>query len=95
MQFIAEIFDRFQKLFDITGFNDHQLHCVMKFNSAPNAELLKKAVITSINTIPILGTRYISKALNPHWESLGSDLYINAFSVVRTPEESTDSSCFA
>jgi NRPS condensation-like uncharacterized protein len=59
MDYTAEIFDQIQLLFAITGFNDHQLHCVLRFGAKLDAAALKKAVACSIEAIPILGTRYI------------------------------------
>lgn len=59
MDYTAEVFDQFQLLSDINGFNDHQLHCVLRFESGLDGEVLKKAAISSIEAISILGTRYI------------------------------------
>jgi NRPS condensation-like uncharacterized protein len=86
MNYTAEVFDQFQLLYDITGFNDHSLHCVLRFDSAPDAELLKKAVISSIEAIPILGTRYIDGG-RPHWTSLDPDKFGEAFIIARTERE--------
>ncbi len=33
MDFICEAFDQMQRAFDLNGFNDHQLHCVLRFDS--------------------------------------------------------------
>jgi len=86
MDYTAEVFDQVQLLFDITGFNDHQLHCVLKFESGPDAEVLKKAVISSIEAIPILGTRYIDGG-RPRWTSLDPDKLGEAFVITRTEME--------
>ncbi len=32
MDFICEPFDQMQRAFDLNGFNDHQLHCVLRFD---------------------------------------------------------------
>jgi len=85
MQFTAEVFDQVQRLFDVNGFNDHQLHCVLRFDpdAAPDATILSKAVIASIEAIPILGARYIDGA-KPHWESLDRADFARAFTVAQT-----------
>jgi len=45
MDFICEAFDQMQRAFDLNGFNDHQLHCVLRFDSgvAPDAAILRRA----------------------------------------------------
>ena len=65
MDFICEAFDQMQRAFDLNGFNDHQLHCVLRFDSgaAPDAAILTRAVIASIEAIPVLGTRYADGAI--------------------------------
>ena len=87
MNYPAEIFDQMQLLFDLTGFNDHQLHCVLRFESEPDAELLKVAVISSIEAIPILGTRYVDEGRGPRWESIDSARFEDACVVARTEME--------
>ena len=86
MDYTAEVFDQVQLLFDITGFNDHQLHCVLRFETKLDAAVLKKAVTSSIEAIPILGTRYIDGA-RPHWESIDPDNFGKAFIITQTQIE--------
>ena len=38
MDYTAEVFDQVQLLSDLNGFNDHQLHCVLRFENGPDAE---------------------------------------------------------
>ena len=85
MDYIAEVFDQFQELCDIKRFNDHELHCVLRFEEAPDAEVLKKAILASIKVIPILGTRYIGGAA-PRWTSLDPAEFDRAF-VSRTDRD--------
>ena len=87
MDYPAEIFDQVLLLFNHTGFNDHQLHCVLKFESGLDAEVLRKAVISSIEAIPILGTRYVDKGRRPRWESLDRARLGDAFTIARTEAE--------
>lgn len=86
MDYTAEVFDQVQRLFDINGFNDHQLHCVLRFECRPDAEILKKAVICSIESIPILGTRYLDGA-SPRWTTLDSDDSGRAFVIAQAETE--------
>src|ERR1700722_11883140 len=78
MDYTAEIFDQFQELCDIKRFNDHELHCVLRFENGPDAEVLKKAVLASIEAIPILGTRYMGGAAR-RWTSLEPADFDRAF----------------
>jgi NRPS condensation-like uncharacterized protein len=76
--YTAEVFDQMQRLYAINGFNDHQIHCVLRFEFGPDAELLRKAVAISIETVPILGTRYVDGA-RPRWTRLDLKEYSRAF----------------
>jgi NRPS condensation-like uncharacterized protein len=86
MDYTAEIFDQVQLLFDVTGFHDHQLHCVLKFESGHDAGVLKKAIVSSIEAIPILGSRYVDGG-RPRWTSLDPDNFGEAFVIARTETE--------
>ena len=89
MDYTAEVFDQIQRLFDTNGFNDHQLHCVLRFDHGLNGEVLKKAVISSIEAIPILGTRYLEGG-RPHWTSLDPTDFDRAFVIARTESKLED-----
>jgi NRPS condensation-like uncharacterized protein len=71
MEYKAEIFDRMQLLYDKTGFNDHQLHCEMRLGSRMDEAALRKAILLTLASIPILATRYRATATRSVWESLG------------------------
>ncbi|MGA2577580.1 MAG: hypothetical protein ABSH24_16290 [Bryobacteraceae bacterium] len=86
MDYTAEVFDQVQLLFDVTRFHDHQLHCVLKFDSGLDPQVLQKAVISSIQAVPILGTRYIDGG-RPRWTSVGPEEFREAFIVARTEAE--------
>ena len=86
MDSTAEVFDQFQQLCDVKGFNDHQVHCVLRFEYLPDAEILKKAVISSIEAIPILGARYI-QGERPRWTSLDPNEFGRAFVTASTEME--------
>jgi len=59
-----------QRLYDKTGFNDHQLHCVMRFDSPPDEAVLAKAVRLSLDAVPILATRFAPRRGRARWEGL-------------------------
>jgi NRPS condensation-like uncharacterized protein len=86
MDYTAEIFDQIQLLFKTNGFNDHVLHCVLRFARGPDPEVLKKSVIASIEAIPILGARYIDGA-TPHWTSLDPRDFGRAFMLTTAETE--------
>jgi len=86
MDYAAEIFDQIQLLFDVNGFNDHELHCVLRFERAPDAKILEKSVLASIEAIPILGARYIDGA-RPRWTNLDPNDFGRAFTIVKTETE--------
>jgi NRPS condensation-like uncharacterized protein len=90
MDYPAEIFDQIQLLFGVNRLNDHELHCVLRFERAPDAEILRKSVVASIAAIPILGARYVDGA-RPHWTSLDARDFARAFIVAAT---STDFEAF-
>ena len=89
MEYNAEAFDQIQLLFDSTGFNDHQLHCVLRFDRCLNEDVLKNAVMASIEAIPILGTRYIAGA-RPRWTSLDPKAFDRAFLFAQDETELED-----
>ena len=86
MDYSAELFDQVQLLFDTNGFNDHELHCILNFEHGLDADILKKSVITSIEAISILGTRYVNGA-TPHWTSLNPEDFGRAIVIARTEIE--------
>ena len=88
MKLRAEVFDQVQRLFDLKGFNDHQLHALLRFDAGqgPDVAILEKAVIASIEAIPILGTRYVAGD-RPHWVGLDSSEWARSFLVARTEAE--------
>jgi NRPS condensation-like uncharacterized protein len=78
MDYTAEIFDQIQLLFKANGFNDHELHCVLRFEHGPDPEVLRKSVIASVGAIPILSARYVDGA-KPRWTSLDPGEFGRAF----------------
>lgn len=81
MKYKAEIFDLMQRLYDETGFNDHQLHSVIRLRSRLDEAALEKAFDLTLKAIPILATKFVSKG-KPHWESLATGARRRAFVTV-------------
>ena len=81
-----EIFDKVQRLYGVHGFNDHELHCLLRFERPLDVEVLKQSVFASIRAIPILGTRYVDGD-RPRWTSLAPGNVDEAFSIASTEAE--------
>ncbi|WP_414732752.1 hypothetical protein [Acetobacterium carbinolicum] len=82
MKVKAEIFDKLQYLYDITGFNDHQLHGVIQFENKVNATVMQKAVNLLVKTIPMLSKAYKNEAGNSYWEEMEPENWDNIFTIV-------------
>ncbi len=81
MRFKAEIFDNLQYLYHITGFNDHQLHCVIKFENKINAAVMEKSVALLAKAIPMLCRVYRNNNGKSYWENTDK-LFQDLFTVV-------------
>lgn len=82
----AVIFDCIEWLFKANGFNDHELHCVLSFGSGLDMDLLRRAVLASIEVHPILGSRWVSQN-QPHWARMETADLSRAFVPVRSEAE--------
>lgn len=87
MKYEAEIFDKFQYLYDGTGFSDHQVHCVIYFKGKANAELIKKAAYLLLKSIPILSRTYINLGKNSYWEDRDPLVWKDLFVFTGNPED--------
>jgi NRPS condensation-like uncharacterized protein len=70
MEYRAEAFDLMQLLYEETGFNDHQMHCVMEVEGELDEETLRTAVGLCLQAVPILGARFVERGGLHAWESL-------------------------
>jgi len=86
MRYKAEIFDKLQYLYHITGFNDHQLHCVIKFDGKINIHALEKAAALLLDTVPILSTVYKNIEDEPYWEKVDPVRWPGLLSVVENED---------
>ena len=87
MKHKAEIFDYLQYLYNTTGFNDHQVHCVIKFETKVNSLVMKKAVEILINTVPILSRVYKHNNGSSFWEDSGKLHTLEYFSIVENYQD--------
>lgn len=82
MRYKAEIFDQLQYLYQETGFNDHQLHCVIKFDNKLNEKVMETAVRRLIKAEPVLSRVYRNFGGNSYWEDIDTEKCTNLFTVV-------------
>ncbi|HEX3076831.1 MAG TPA: hypothetical protein VHQ24_08220 [Lachnospiraceae bacterium] len=87
MRYKATTFDYLQYLYNTTGFNDHQLHCVIKFDSRLDAIILEKAVNQLVKTVPILARKYIDKDGCSYWEDSSTIRKAELFTIVSKEKE--------
>ena len=86
MKYKAEVFDKLQYLFEETKFNDHQVHCVIRFANKINKDIMRKAISLLLKTVPILSCVYSYNKENSYWETL-SDFKIKDFFIIVKNEE--------
>ena len=87
MRFKAELFDYLQYLYDTTGFNDHQLHCVIIFENKINALAMEMAVRLLIKTVPILSRVYRNNNGSSYWEDINPLEWTDLFMIVDNEED--------
>ena len=86
MKYKAEVFDKVQYLYEVTKFNDHQLHCVIRFNGTLNEEVLRSSVKMLLQVVPILSCVYQHNDGSDYWESVDPSRFENALLVVHDSE---------
>ena len=98
MIYKAETFDKFQYLYEVTKFSDHQLHCVISFEDNINSDIMGKALSSLLKVVPILSCAYRHNNRNSYWESINpsefeeyfivteNETYFNEFTTLKTNE---------
>lgn len=81
MKYAAELFDKVQYLFKETGFNDHQLHCILQFSGHLDERLLKQALYLLLQAFPILACTYQQKGSRTYWQTCDVSLLKNLFRI--------------
>ncbi|PKM74295.1 MAG: hypothetical protein CVU91_00025 [Firmicutes bacterium HGW-Firmicutes-16] len=87
MKYKAEIFDKFQYLYDVTGYSDHQVHCVIHFNGKANAEVMERAAYLLIKAVPILSRTYIDLGKSSYWEDADPSDWDDLFTITGNRED--------
>lgn len=87
MKHPSEIFDQLQYLYQVTKFNDHQVHCVIEFENSINANILEKAVNQLIRTYPILSRVYHNHGGKSYWADAKRAGWKELFIVVHKKED--------
>lgn len=87
MKYKVEIFDNVEYLGDVTGFNDHQLHCVIYLKNQLNTNTMEKAVKILIKTIPILSRVYRNYGGDCFWEDTVNPDWKDLFTIVHNKED--------
>lgn len=81
MKYSAEIFDKFQYLYEETGYCDRQVRCVVSFNGSADPETLKKAAELLLSTVPVLSRKYVNLGGKSYWEDTNFQNVENVFTV--------------
>jgi Uncharacterized protein containing a NRPS condensation (elongation) domain len=83
----SELFDQVQELFEITGFNDHQVHCVIRFERHADEKTMKAAVTQLARMIPMLSRCYVSRGGKSYWQDMKEDGWNRLFQIVKKEED--------
>lgn len=87
MRYKAEIFDKYQYLYEVTRYSDHQVHCLIYFESKVDAAILKRAAELLIKSVPILTRTYKSCGNSSHWEDTDISVWEDLFTVTDNKDE--------
>ncbi len=87
VRFRAEIWDQMQLFFK--EYNDHQLHAVIYFKGLLDRQSIQRAVLSSMDMVPLLGSRFVVNKFRPYWEKVDQyrDADIISFVDCAAPEE--------
>ncbi len=83
----AELFDQFQYLYEVTGFSDHQIHCVICFGDQIKLKLMRKALYLLFESVPILSSVYHHNKGNSYWESIDPKKINGFFTIAKDEQE--------
>jgi NRPS condensation-like uncharacterized protein len=93
MRHHAEIFDHLQYLYDTTGFNDHQLHCVIRFEEKVNTQTMELAVRALVKSIPMLSRAYRNLGGKAYWEDMEEEKRKELFCTMDKEEDFDQFTC--
>ena len=84
MEFICEAFDHLQRAFDLNGFNDHQLHCVLRFDSGARRSRNSEKSGDRLHRGDSHPRDTLCRCAKPRWVSLDPESCARAFVVALT-----------
>jgi len=64
----AAIYDRVEYMFEELGFNDHQIHAVIRFAGPVDAGVMERAFMLVLSSMPLWSCRYHHDQGADHWE---------------------------
>lgn len=79
----AEIFDQIQYFFEENKCNDHQLHCVINLDNHIDKHFIKRAVLMSLDLVPVLSCRYVENTHGPFWLKIDKSQYEDAITFIQ------------
>ena len=79
-RFPAQLWDQMQFFFQ--EYNDHQLHAVIYFRGLIDRERIRKAVLLSMEAMPLLASRFVLDRKGPYWEKMESYRDVDVISFV-------------
>ncbi|MGA2159644.1 MAG: hypothetical protein ABSG90_10510 [Dehalococcoidia bacterium] len=88
--FKAEAFDKLQFLLEEYRYNDHQVHCVVSLDGKLDRDVLKKAVLLTMEDVPILGCRFVEDSRRPYWQCIDRADYEKAFLFIESNDTDED-----
>jgi NRPS condensation-like uncharacterized protein len=86
MKYKSEIFDHVLQLYETTGFNDHQLHCVIRFTNKLEVSTMEAALIQFVKMVPIMSRVYRNNNGNAYWEDTKMDNRSDLFQIVHSED---------
>jgi NRPS condensation-like uncharacterized protein len=90
VRFKSENIDLVQYLYGEFKYNDHQIHCVIKFDTRISATLFRQAFLLSLEAVPILSSRFVLNNRRPYWERIDKSDCAKGFLFVETEDPDSE-----
>jgi NRPS condensation-like uncharacterized protein len=93
VRYRAETLDQFLSF--QTDNNDHHIRAVLRFDGRLDLPALRAAVLRTLQTIPVLGSRYVEHAFRAYWEQMPLGDEAHAFvTLVNSSDTASDEQQF-
>ena len=86
MRYKVEIFDYIQHLYETTGYNDHQLHFIIRFKDKVQPSVLKRATELLVEAVPILSRGCRNDRGLLYWED-GNGQNTDLFTIINNADD--------